>query len=502
MGLEPNYYDRLGVPVNASTDELRSAYREAARRLHPDTNVEQGATEMFLSVQEAYSVISDRGKRAAYDATLPSELFEAPPVKLSALYSRGKILASKEPQLIYTLLELKPTPQNQPVSNEPLNICLVLDCSTSMQGEFMDTLKAASIELLHQLRAKDVLSIVSFNDRAQVVVPGGLRLDRSKIETSIRMLNTGGGTEIYQGLKTGYTEISHMKRPDCINHLILVTDGHTYGDEEACLDIGRQAQIEQIGISALGIGNKWNDEFLDRLTSLTGGTSFYVREPADIRTFLKEKLYKLGQSFANQIFFKYESRTNVDLRYAFRLQPEAAPLEIGTQMVWGSLPREDKLLIMLEFLVQNVPSSIEELELVNGRINFTIPGRSNVSCSQPIRLVRPVSLEPDTEIPPLAIMQALSKLTLFRMQEKVRRDIESGNIEAATSRMQFLATNLLANGERDLARTAMREAANIQSKQGLSEEGQKRIKYGTRALLPLNPTSSSSEPKDKHRKAD
>jgi len=502
MGLEPNYYDRLGIPVNASTDELRSAYRGAARRLHPDTNVEPGATEMFLDVQEAYAVISDQAKRAAYDATLPPELFTDPPVKLSALYSRGKIPASKEPQLIYTLLELKPIQGNQPTSHEPLNICLVLDCSTSMQGVYMDTLKAASIELLHRLRATDVLSIVSFNDRAQVVVPGGLRLERSKIETSIRMLNTGGGTEIYQGLKTGYTEMSHIKRPDCINHLILVTDGRTYGDEEACLEIGRQAQIEQIGISALGIGNKWNDEFLDRLTSLTGGTSFYVREPGDIRIFLKEKLYKLGHSFANQIIFKHEKMPNVDLQYAFRLQPDAASLETGNQMVWGSLPREEKLLILLEFLVQNVSSSIDELELVTGRINFKIPGRATLSYSQPLRLVRPVSRETDAELPPLAIMQALSKLTLYRMQEKVRQEIEAGNIEAATSRMQFLATNLLAKGEKDLARTALREAVNIQSMRGLSEEGGKQIKYGTRALLPFNVPSSSGAPEERHHQTD
>jgi Ca-activated chloride channel family protein len=493
MRREPNYYDHLGIPANATPEELRSAYREAALRLHPDTNVEPGATEMFLVVQEAYAVISDPVRRAAYDATLPPELFATPPVKLSALYSRGRILANQESQLIYTLLELKPIPDSQHASNKPLNICLVLDCSTSMQGEFLDTLKATSIELVHQLRSNDVLSVVSFNDRAQVVVPGGIRLERSEIENSIWMLNTGGGTEIYQGLKKGYDEISLIKRPDYINHLILVTDGHTYGDEEACLEIGRQAQIEQIGISALGIGNKWNDEFLDSLTSLTGGTSFYVREPEDIRKFLKEKLYKLGQSFANQIIFKYEKRPNVDLQYAFRLQPEAAPLEIGTQMILGSLPREDKLLILLEFLIQDVPSNIEELELVNGRINFNIPGSSKFFYSQTIRLVRPVNLEPDTELPPLAIIQALSKLTFFRLQEKARGEIDAGNIEAATSRMQFLATNLLANGEEALARTAMREAANIRSMGGLSEEGKKQIKYGTRALLPLNPPSISGE---------
>ncbi len=497
MGFESNYYARLGIPVNATPEELRRAYREAARHLHPDTNVEPGETELFLTVQEAYDVISDPEKRAAYDATLPPEYFAPPPVKINALYSRGRILRGKGPQLVYTLVELKPLPQTEPSSSDPLNLCLVLDCSTSMQGEVMDNLKATSIELVRQLRARDVLSIVSFNDKAQVVVPGGMRTDRSKIETSIRMLKPSGGTEIYQGLKTGYSEMLRSKRPDCIDHLILVTDGHTYGDEAACLEIAQEAQIQRIGISALGIGSKWNDEFLDNLTSLTGGTSFYVKKPDDIRRFLTEKVIGLGQSFTPQVVFNYEKTTDIDIRYAFRLQPESAPVEIGTRMLWGSIPREEKLLVLLEFYIHDVPAGNAELVLADGRISFSVPGRSQIPYALQIRLERPTSLEPETDQPPIAILQALSKLTLYRMQEKARREVEAGNIEAATSRMQFLATNLLATGEKELAHTAMREAANIQSLRGLSEEGQKQIKYGTRNLLPLIPPFTSEVSKEK-----
>jgi Ca-activated chloride channel family protein len=493
MGLESNYYARLGIPVNASMDELRHAYRQAARLLHPDTNVEPGATEVFLTIQEAYDVISDPVKRAAYDASLPAEVFAPPPVRVGVLYSRAKILQGKEPQLIYTLVELKSLSDADTSSRESLNICLVLDCSTSMQGEVMDTLKATSIELVRQIRSTDSLSIVSFNDRAQVLIPAGVRMDRGKVETSIRMLKPSGGTEIYQGLNSGYNEMLRIKRQGCINHMILVTDGHTYGDEAACLELARDAQLQQIGISALGIGNKWNDEFLDSLTTLTGGTSFYVKKPEDIRRFLKDKVIGLGQSFADQVVFKYENVTNVNLRYAFRLQPEAAPLEIGPQISLGSIPREERLLVLFEFYVTDISPENADVILADGRINFSIPGRSPIPYSLPTRLERPTSLEPDADPPPNVIMQALSKLTLYRMQEKARLEAEAGNIEAATSRLQFLATNLLANGEKELARTAMREAVNIQSMRGLSEEGKKQIKYGTRSLMPLISSIASDD---------
>ncbi|MDH5507307.1 MAG: J domain-containing protein, partial [Anaerolineae bacterium] len=53
-----NYYARLGVSKNASADDIRSAYHQAARRLHPDTNTTPGATELFLQMQEAYETLS------------------------------------------------------------------------------------------------------------------------------------------------------------------------------------------------------------------------------------------------------------------------------------------------------------------------------------------------------------------------------------------------------------------------------------------------------------
>lgn len=62
-----DYYEVLGVPRTASEDDLKSAFRNLARKYHPDVSDEAQAEEKFKEINEAYAVLSDAEKRAAYD---------------------------------------------------------------------------------------------------------------------------------------------------------------------------------------------------------------------------------------------------------------------------------------------------------------------------------------------------------------------------------------------------------------------------------------------------
>ena len=133
MAKKPDYYATLGVTRNASQEEIKRAYFEAAQRLHPDKNTAVGETEIFLEVQQAYETLSNAARRKKYDATLPPEEKSALPFSFKVYYSRPNLVRMQEAQMLYVLLEIAPQEKTDEIPAPPLNVSLVLDRSTSMK---------------------------------------------------------------------------------------------------------------------------------------------------------------------------------------------------------------------------------------------------------------------------------------------------------------------------------------------------------------------------------
>ncbi len=67
MVVKRDYYDVLGVSRDASSEDIKKAFRRLAFQYHPDRNRDDGASEKFKEINEAYEVLSDADKRSAYD---------------------------------------------------------------------------------------------------------------------------------------------------------------------------------------------------------------------------------------------------------------------------------------------------------------------------------------------------------------------------------------------------------------------------------------------------
>ena len=482
-----DYYSLLGLARDATQEEIKRAYFEAAHKLHPDKNTAAGETEIFLGVQQAYETLANPRRRALYDATLPPQETIRLPYRYEILCSRPNLIRLDEPQMLYLILELEAPPEARQLPAPPLNVCLVLDRSTSMQGEKMDVVKASAIQVLRNLRPQDVLSVVTFSDRAEVVIPAAYYQERAKLEAKIQMIYPSGATEIYQGLEAGVREVMRSYDSRRVNHIVLLTDGHTYGDEQECLALASKISEQGIGISAMGIGKEWNDIFLDVMATRTGGSSAYIAEPQDIKRLLLERFNALAQIYAEEVVLKLTPADGIDLSYVFRLQPDPSPVVIDTTMRLGTILQDASTQLLFEYIIQPKAVKSDLAAVLDGILKVSVAAQPLPVPPLRLRVSRPVSARPEPEPPPPKIVQALSRLMLYRMQEKAREEINNGRIDQATRHLQNLATNLLSQGERSLAQTILLEVNHLKSKNALSSEGSKKMTYGTRALLNAPP---------------
>lgn len=484
MEFDRDYYAVLGVVSDADEHAIKQAYRRLARQYHPDSSRNDESAERFHDIQRAYDVLADPKQRQAFDLWRKQQGLDGPPpFLLRVTTSQDRLPSLGEPQVLYVMAEIAASEKVES-HRLPLNLCLVLDRSTSMKGGRLQQVKEAARYILERMEPGDVLSLVVFSDRAQIVLSGEEGLDRAAARAAINSIQSGGGTEILQGLEQGLELVEQWKKPESISHLILLTDGQTYGDEDDCLAKAKRAGEDGISLTLMGVGADWNDKLLDEMARLSGRpeASVYIDSTSKIAKAFHDRIHGLGNIFAHDLSLFVHLARQSSLKEAFRVSPQINRLYFADGRVsLGSLEKENPQAVMLELVIPSLAPGTHRL------VHIDIEGRVPALGEKPVRTQRtlslPFNLDLDQRSPvPPDIVSAMGKLAIFKMQERVMQDIEMGQIEPAVTRLKTLATRLLDIGEVDLARAALLEAGRLSQTGNLSAAGRKKIRYGTREL--------------------
>ena len=479
-------YTVLGVDRQATPDDIEGAFD--AWNARADAG-EQISDPLWERVRYAYDVLSSPSRRSVYDSLVSDAAGSA--LGLDLIASAETLPLLDTPQLYYALVTV--SPREAEGERRPLNLSLAIDRSTSMRGERLERVMAAVGLLIKKLGPDDTLSVVSFSDRAQVVLPAaalGKAAQSTHQEVAaawreptrrLQGIVASGGTEIFHGLRAGLDQIARGGMEGHTNHLILLTDGHTYGDADECLRLAGEAAARGIGLTAFGLGADWNDAFLDALVAPSGGQSHFIETAAEIMLHLEGRLKGLGNIYARNLILRRSWPSSFTLRGGFKLTPFPQPLAIESDPIpLGDLEGRAPLSVLLEFLV--APQQLATRFRVPIEAHYTAAGGKEEQIERFLQVIAKGAVAVEGTVPG-PLIEAVLRLNLYRMQEKAWEEAQSGKLDTAAARMRRLTARYMETGDLRLAHQAQLEAQQLAHLGTMSPEGRKLLKYGTRSLM-------------------
>jgi len=132
----------------------------------------------------------------------------------------------------------------------------------------------AAILGIRALSPLDQFTVVFFDSLAEVLFPLQRVRDADNIEGRMRSFPAGGGTDMFPGMRRAAEELAKVERG--VRHMIVLTDGHTAGNADACVGLTLQLARQGITVSTVGIGEAMNDPLLQRIAQVGGGEYYQV----------------------------------------------------------------------------------------------------------------------------------------------------------------------------------------------------------------------------------
>lgn len=415
-----------------------------------------------------------------------------PEVHLQSHLSYRNIAVTSENKLVYLLVDVSPS-AGAGLGPAALNMAIVLDKSGSMYAhEKLEYVISAVGHVLEKLRASDIACVIAFADKARVLIPASQIYDRESARRMVRNIDSidvGSGTEMLNGIRAANDELRKNLSAERMNHMVLLTDGLTL-HEGACKEACMMAASEGISCSTIGVGDDFNEQFLLDIATACRGTSYYIDIPKDIPTIFEQELRGVQNVVVRHPRLSLKLSRDISIRKAYKVRPMINDL--------GMLPTADRMatIDLGELQKDETQSFLFELVLPSRKPGTYRLGKTEVLYDIPEKGERDKAVSEEilityTEDQTLAsvvtpqVMGVVDSVSVFRQQTRALEFAATGERGKATQLLRSAATQLLSQGQQELAEQALAEAGRIEQGGGASAAGTKKLQYGTRKLTQL-----------------
>jgi Ca-activated chloride channel family protein len=380
-------------------------------------------------------------------------------VKLDVSLANPMLIAGKK-QTTYLKVGLTGFEMSGKEKRTPANIAIVIDRSGSMQGDKIKQAREAAREAVNRLNGNDIVSIVTYDDSVNVVVPATKASDRSAIIAGIDRIKAGGSTALFAGVSKGANEVRKFLARDRVNRIILLSDGlaNVGPDTPGALgDLGASLSKEGISVTTLGLGLGYNEDLMSQLAQKSDGNHAFVEHSKDL---VKIFNYEFGD-----VLSVVAQEVQVTIRCKKGIRPVKVlgrSAEIVGQKVVSTINQlysNQEKYLMLE--VEIPAGSVRDVrEIADVKVSY-----ANMETKTTDRLTSSV-----------AVRFSESEKQVLAQRDKVV--LEAAVMQVATERNK-IATKLRDEGKQDEARQLLLSNAAYLQQQGDDLDSDLLIDYST-----------------------
>ena len=235
---------------------------------------------------------------------------------LEGRLGHSRLLADKGGHT-YVLLNVSAPADAGQSARSPLNLAIVIDRSGSMKGKRLQNAREAAIGVIQRLRAGDVLSVVTYNARTEVLVPRTVMDDvsRARAMAAISALEAQGDTCISCGIEVAHGLLA--AGGSSASRVLLLSDGEaTVGirDLNGFRALASRVSQSGIAISSIGVDVEYNERTLAALAQESNGRHHFVPDPSGLARVFEAEFETLTRTVA------HEAELSVELAPGFEVE--------------------------------------------------------------------------------------------------------------------------------------------------------------------------------------
>lgn len=305
--------------------------------------------------------------------------------------------------------------------------------------------KNAAISAVRAMKKGDIVSIVSFDDRAEVVVPA-TKISKNNIEDIVKKISglyARGSTNLHEGWATSATEVAKNISVDRLNRVVVLSDGETNRGVVSTGQISDDVMklyAKQISTSTFGIGDRFNEDLLLAMANNGGGNFYYIEKDSQIDEFFREEFSGMENLAAQQIEVSVEFSSDVKIAKEYNSYSKTS-----TGWIIPSITKSSRAIVLLGLDFGKLKTA------VSGMINvkyLTLSGEV-VNQSLPINVEVVGGAEYD-KLPfndEVRVQEVL--MTVAQNKINATRAIDVGDMEAAKNFLNTSNAYVAASGLSD-----------------------------------------------------